>query len=102
MIDDPESNPSPNPNPNPESRPDFTPAVNWMNSRPEEDSYVNIRDILGHYIGCQLVDISQHDREDWDQGMDSYVLLLFSNGGRVKFIIQDQGFQFDTKEQLAG
>ena len=50
----------------------------------DEDGYSNIRGFLGELIGARVIDISQHDREDWDENHESYVMLMFDNGRYVK------------------
>lgn len=50
-----------------------------------EESYANIRDILGHLIGRTVVDITQHDKEDFVAGDDAYVELMFDDGNTLKF-----------------
>lgn len=58
----------------------------------EEEVYSNIRQILGHAIGQTIVDITQHDRDEFDEDGYSYVMLMLSHGGYIKFFIEDSGF----------
>lgn len=53
------------------------------------DNYATIRDILGPLIGLTLVDVSQHDKEDWEERGEAFVFLLFSDGSSVKFFPPD-------------
>lgn len=56
--------------------------------------YVNIRDddLLGPCIGATVVDVTQHDKDEYaDRG--SFVALHFSNGMTVQFPIGEDGFE---------
>ena len=53
--------------------------------------YANIRILLGTLIGQKLIDITQHDREEWEEDQESYVHLMFEDGSSVKFFTP-QGF----------
>lgn len=59
--------------------------------------YVNIRDIkwLGSFVGAKIVDITQHDEEEYKETGVSYVYLHFDNGGSLKFFIGEDGFEVD-------
>lgn len=46
----------------------------------EEKAYSTVRDLLGDFLGCTLVDISQQDYEDYKQDGRAYIYLHFSNG----------------------
>lgn len=46
----------------------------------EEKAYSTIRDLLGDFIGCTLVDVTQHDFSDWQQTGKAFLYLHFSNG----------------------
>lgn len=54
--------------------------------------YANIRDILGEAVGARILDITQHDRDEWDADGRCYVMLLLDNGCYLKFFIGDDGF----------
>lgn len=54
--------------------------------------YANIRQILGHLIGKRIVDITQHDQEEWEQDGTSYVHLMLEDGDYLKFYIGEAGF----------
>lgn len=56
------------------------------------DSYANIREIIGEFIGKKIVDITQQDRDEWDEIHESYVMLHFEDGSTLKFWISDLGF----------
>lgn len=62
-------------------------------------AYANIRELLGEFIGCTVVDITQHDQEEYQEDGSCYVMLHFSNGGSVKFhITMDGGFEADLDD----
>lgn len=56
-----------------------------------EDDYANIREILGSLIGRVLVDITQHDKEEFDEE-GSFIQFHFDDGGYVKIPVGDGGF----------
>lgn len=62
-------------------------------------SYANIREIIGELIGQRVVDITQHDQEDWREDGASFVCFHFEGGGTVTFPITDGGFKHDGLEQ---
>jgi hypothetical protein len=53
-----------------------------------------IRNILGHFIGKKLVDITQHEPED-EQG---FIMLMFDDGTFMKFP-ETWPFSFSPMEQ---
>lgn len=56
------------------------------------DDYSNIRSILGKFIGRTIEDITQHDREEFEETGKSYVQILVSGGDYIKFYVDDEGF----------
>lgn len=64
----------------------------------DKEIYANIRDILGPLIGQRLVDITQHDRDEYDANGLGFVQLLFDDGSHIKFYVStDIGFDHDIK-----
>lgn len=63
--------------------------------------YSNIREFLGHFIGQKLVDITQHDKEEWDNGQEAYVCLMFDSGHTMTFPITDLGFDHTCDDEAA-
>jgi hypothetical protein len=61
-------------------------------ARVSEEVYANIRDLLGDYIGRTIVDITQHDKDEWELTRQSFVMFMFDDGKWVKFFIGDEGF----------
>lgn len=57
----------------------------------DEQTYSNIRDILGELIGKKLVDITQHDKEEYDETQDAYIMLMFEDGCYLKFYVDERG-----------
>ncbi len=51
----------------------------------DNEPYSTIREILGPLIGLKLVDITQHDAEEYAETKRSYVMLMFEDGSYVKF-----------------
>lgn len=64
-----------------------------------DEDYSNIRKILGHLIGQRLLEITQHEKQEFLEGKDSFVELMFENGDTLKFFVADEsayksGFPF--------
>jgi hypothetical protein len=53
----------------------------------DDEPYVTIRDFLGHFIGQTIVDITQHDQEEFEEDGWSKVYLHMSNGETICFYI---------------
>jgi hypothetical protein len=53
------------------------------------DTYANIREILGRFIGKRLVEITQHDADELEETGRAYVLLHFEDGTELKFYVMD-------------
>jgi hypothetical protein len=66
-----------------------------------DEPYANIREILGYFIGCRLVDITQHDREEWEEDGSCYIMLHFDNGLTMTFPIGDAGFDHEEPDEDA-
>lgn len=49
----------------------------------------NIRDVFGGFIGLKIVDISQHDKSEWEEEGKVYIHLLFDNGWTLQFNLND-------------
>lgn len=62
-----------------------------------DEAYSNIRDILGDLMGARVVDITQHDEDEFAADGRSYVMILFDNGRYVKFFVGDDkdGYEFE-------
>lgn len=65
--------------------------------------YANIREIdqLGRAIGTRIVDITQHDEDEFKETRESYVCFHLDNGLTIKFIICDAGFEIDEPDDDA-
>jgi len=48
-------------------------------------AYVNVRDrdLLGSIIGATILDVTQHDQDEWDEEGECYWELHFDNGVTV-------------------
>lgn len=58
------------------------------------DNYSNIREFLGQFVGQRLVDITQHDEEEWAEGKEAYICLMFERGGTLTVPITDDGLEY--------
>lgn len=65
-----------------------------------DEPYANIRDIdqLGSLLGQRVIEITQHDEEDFREDGASFVCLHFENGTTVTFPIGDDGFHVDWQD----
>lgn len=57
--------------------------------------YANIREVLGDFIGLKVVDISQHDKSDWEETHESCIWLHFEDGRSLRFVIGDAGYDVE-------
>jgi hypothetical protein len=69
-----------------------------MPAEPDE-TYSNIRQILGELIGSRVVDITQHDAQEWAETKKSYFMLMFDNGCYLKCFIGDDGFEHNCEKE---
>lgn len=63
------------------------------------NDYANIREVLKNFIGKRLVDITQHDKEDWERDHNSFVCLMFEDGHTMTFPVGDEGFSHSEEEE---
>lgn len=65
-----------------------------------EEVYSNIRhpDMLGPFIGKRVVDITQHDKDEWEETQQSYVQLHFEDGSYIKFPVGDEPFEIHIED----
>lgn len=65
-----------------------------------EEIYSSIREFLGSLIGHTLVDITQHDKDEFDENKKAFVQLHFDDGSYLKFPIGDDGFDHNVEDCL--
>lgn len=53
------------------------------------DNYSNVRDIFAEFIGQTVVDITQHDEQEWAETGEAYILLMFGNGATIKITVEE-------------
>lgn len=56
--------------------------------------FANVREFLGFLIGQTLVDITQHDRDEWVESRAAYVVLHFAGGGTITIPVTEAGFDY--------
>lgn len=61
--------------------------------------YANIREILGFAVGKRIVDVTQHDEEEWKESRACYVELLLEGGGTIRFNVGDEGFVYRDPDE---
>ncbi len=62
------------------------------------EPYANIRSILGNAIGKTIVDITQHDADEFAADGRCYIVLMFDTGDYLKFYVGDDGFHHSFEE----
>ncbi len=63
-----------------------------------DEAYSNIRQILGNAIGRRIVDITQHDKEDFDQDGKCFVMFMLEDGHYIRFDLgEDSGIGHDIE-----
>lgn len=60
----------------------------------DDAEYSNIRneDLLGPIIGQRVLEVTQHDKSEFEENGESRIYLHFENGYTVSFPIEDAGF----------
>jgi hypothetical protein len=60
-------------------------------------SYSNVRDsgLLGPVLGVRVVEITQHDEDEFKANGESRIYFHFENGITVSFPIGDDGFDIN-------
>lgn len=66
-----------------------------------DDTYANIREILSDFIGTKLVEVTQHDEDEFKETGLSYIALHFDNGKTMTFYTDGSGPEFLVVEDLA-
>lgn len=58
------------------------------------ERYAHIRDadLLGPFLGQRIVEITQHDQDEWEETRESYFCLHFENGFTLRVPVGDSGF----------
>ena len=59
-----------------------------------DQPYSNIREILGWAIGQRIVEITQHDQDEFEEE-GAFVMLMFESGGYIRFPVDEAGFVQD-------
>lgn len=57
-----------------------------------DEMYANIREVLGPCLGQRVMEITQHDADEFEDTRECYVMLHFENGVTLRFPITDDGF----------
>ncbi|MCI0725032.1 MAG: hypothetical protein L0338_39620 [Acidobacteria bacterium] len=61
-----------------------------------DENYVTIREVLGDLIGQKVIDITQHDEEDWDPEIGiGFVYLQFDSGDCLRFALTCENCGFE-------
>lgn len=68
-----------------------------------DEPYATIRDpqLLGPLVGARVIEITQHDREEFAETGESYFCLHFSNGYTLTVPVSDAGFEVEAPDGQA-
>ena len=58
------------------------------------ENFQSIRNVLTNFIGQKVVDITQIDDEEWENGDHPYIMLMFENGSTLKTYPCIMGLEF--------
>lgn len=61
-----------------------------------EEPYANIREVLGILLQQRVIEITQHDPEDWAASRDSFICLHFENGVTLRIPVGDEGIHLEN------
>lgn len=64
----------------------------------EDAEYATVRLLLGSFIGSTLIDISQHDYEDFERDGKGFVMLHFSNNRAIYIGLDGKPMAYDSDE----
>lgn len=69
-----------------------------------DESYSTIRDpnLLGPFMGARVLEITQHDPEEWEEDRQAYFCLHFDNGYTLKILIDDAPFVISPPGAILG
>ena len=56
------------------------------------DDPVNIREVLGRFIGQRILDITQQDPEEFAENKETRIYFHMQDGNSISFPIGDDGF----------
>lgn len=61
---------------------------------PDDPTYSNVRhpDLLGPLLQQRLVEVTQHDKSEFEENGESRIYLHFENGYTLSFPVGDAGF----------
>jgi hypothetical protein len=58
----------------------------------EEDATIRNAEFMGPLIGRTIIDVTQHDAEEFAETHESYFMLMFDDGSALKCVVGDAGF----------
>ncbi len=66
----------------------------------DDERYTTIRDpdLLGPLIGARVVDVTQHDQDEYAEDGQSYFVIHFDNGMSVTVFVGAEGFAIERVE----
>lgn len=51
--------------------------------------YITVRDQLQEFIGQRLVEVTQHDEEEYRETGEAYIMLMFENGAVMQITLRE-------------
>lgn len=60
-----------------------------------DEQFSTVRHYMGHLIGRRIVDLTQHDEDDWIESGKGFVMLLLEGGQWLK-LVQPEAIQYSN------
>jgi hypothetical protein len=73
---------------------DYAIAVQSTVDEYTEANFQSIRSVLVNFMGQKVIDITQIDDSEWEEGDHPYITLMFENGSYLKMYSCGMGFEF--------
>ena len=64
-----------------------------------EETYANVREFIGHLIGKRIIDITQQDKDEWEESGQAYIMFMFDDGNYFKVFIGDEGIDYSSDDE---
>lgn len=60
-------------------------------------SYGNVRDFLGCFVGRTVVDVTQHDPQDFALNRQAFIEIMFDDASTIRFALADDGVSYNCE-----
>lgn len=65
----------------------------------DDEVYANVREFLGWAVGQRILDITQHDEDEFAENEEAYVMVQLDNGGWIRFIVEGFSWSEDGTDE---